>query len=606
MREGPTHELVLDLLQRAADESLERVADLEHDGLLGAVRRLRHRGGCARTEPFTQQVDGDAAVLTEQADALHHVLQFTHVPGPGVALEGGRRRRFELDLAAEEVAGERHDVGRPLAERRQLHRHDVEAVQQIGAESTGIDLGPQVPIGRRDDPHVDVHRLVAADALELALLQHAQELGLHRGRHLTDLVEEERATVRELEAPDASRARASERAGLVAEQLALEQALRKRGAVQFDERAIRPIAGLVNERRHALLARAALASDQHRRHARRDALHQLDDGLHLRRGDEHVTADALGAQEAVLAQESATFGNPLQGQLQVVDDERLLEDVGSTGPHRVDRDMHRAVRRDEDHRPVGITGLARGEDGHAVLTGHLEVRDDEVVGALPEGRDRGIAVLDRVHVATEREQRLLEELARQRFVVGEQHILTSGHAASSSGSRTRNCAPGSPGLSRRRSPPRNASTREDNDRPSPEPRAFVDTIGSRTRAPSSVAIPGPLSRTVISIERPRTATSISIRRWSGSPPPFGDSAFASAALRSRLASTRTSASAFAVASTAPARATWSSCTPACAAASPTIVSIDAMRGWVRSGRAKPRSDLTMRSTCLTPSDTLAA
>ena len=51
----------------------------------------------------------------------------------------------------------------------------------------------EVAVGRGDDAHVDVQRLVAADALERALLQEAQELHLRRRRDLADLVEEERA-----------------------------------------------------------------------------------------------------------------------------------------------------------------------------------------------------------------------------------------------------------------------------------------------------------------------------------------------------------------------------------------------------------------------------
>ena len=43
----------------------------------------------------------------------------------------------------------------------------------------------------------------AADALELALLQHAQQLRLRLERQLADLVEEQRAAVGELEAPAA-------------------------------------------------------------------------------------------------------------------------------------------------------------------------------------------------------------------------------------------------------------------------------------------------------------------------------------------------------------------------------------------------------------------
>jgi hypothetical protein len=65
----------------------------------------------------------------------------------------------------------------------------------------------------------------AADALELALLQHAQQLGLQVERHLADLVEEQRAAVGELERAGARGDGAGERALLVAEQLALEQVL---------------------------------------------------------------------------------------------------------------------------------------------------------------------------------------------------------------------------------------------------------------------------------------------------------------------------------------------------------------------------------------------
>ena len=51
-------------------------------------------------------------------------------------------------------------------------------------------------------------------------------------RDLADLVEEERAAVGLLEAPLATRDRAGERAALVAEQLALEERLGERRAVQ--------------------------------------------------------------------------------------------------------------------------------------------------------------------------------------------------------------------------------------------------------------------------------------------------------------------------------------------------------------------------------------
>src|SRR5258708_31901106 len=55
-------------------------------------------------------------------------------------------------------------------------------------------------VGRCNHTHVHFHRHVAADALELALLQHAQQLLLRAERHLADLVQEDRALVRGFEA----------------------------------------------------------------------------------------------------------------------------------------------------------------------------------------------------------------------------------------------------------------------------------------------------------------------------------------------------------------------------------------------------------------------
>ncbi len=116
-------------------------------------------------------------------------------------------RRRSLNFA-EEVLDEERDVARALAQRRQADRHDVEAVEEVFAERAGGDELLEVAVGRRDEAHVDADRLDAADALELALLQRAQELDLHLDGDLANLVEEQRAAVGELEAPGLARHRA--------------------------------------------------------------------------------------------------------------------------------------------------------------------------------------------------------------------------------------------------------------------------------------------------------------------------------------------------------------------------------------------------------------
>src|SRR5215467_2847089 len=104
----------------------------------------------------------------------------------------------------------------------------------------GLDHRRQVAVGRSDQPHVDPQRSGAAEALELVLLQDAQDLGLRTGAHVADFVQEERAAVRLLEAPDALLVGAGERSLLVSEQLGLEQVFLKRRAVYLDEIARRP------------------------------------------------------------------------------------------------------------------------------------------------------------------------------------------------------------------------------------------------------------------------------------------------------------------------------------------------------------------------------
>src|SRR5690606_23175923 len=98
-----------------------------------------------------------------------------------------------------------------------------------------------------------------------ALLERAQELRLQIEGQLPDLVEEDRSPLRRLERADAALARAGERAALVPEELALEQARGDRSAVDDDEGPVGARALLVDRLGDALLAGPGLAGHEHRR-----------------------------------------------------------------------------------------------------------------------------------------------------------------------------------------------------------------------------------------------------------------------------------------------------------------------------------------------------
>ena len=113
-------------------------------------------------------------------------------------------------------------------------------------------------------------RLAAADPLDHALLKEAQQLDLQRQRDVADLVEEQRAAVGQLDLAVGGLDRAGERALLVAEQLALEQVLGDRRAIDGDELAL-AAARFVNRAGEQFLAGAAGAEQHHRDVGRRRA-----------------------------------------------------------------------------------------------------------------------------------------------------------------------------------------------------------------------------------------------------------------------------------------------------------------------------------------------
>ena len=147
---------------------------------------------------------------------------------------------------------------------------------------------------------VDVDVVLAAEARELAVLQHLEQLGLQRQAHVADLVEEHRAVVGELELAGLVLDRAGERAALEAEQLRLEQLGRQRGAVHLDERLVAPERRRAQRPRDQLLAGAALAADQDGDVGVGDALDQIAHFGHpLAVAEEHrCISTATGAARA--------------------------------------------------------------------------------------------------------------------------------------------------------------------------------------------------------------------------------------------------------------------------------------------------------------------
>ena len=176
----------------------------------------------------------------------------------------------------EEMIDEERNILAALTQRRDGQVDDVQPVEQVLPERALHDHVAQVAIGRRDDPHVDApDGTVRADLLDLAGLHEPQQQALHPKRHLGHFVEEHRPAVGDLELALLVAIGAGEAALHVAEELGLEERLRKARAVHRDHGPSDPRATRVDGMRDQLLAHTALASDQHLRVGPRDPINLL-------------------------------------------------------------------------------------------------------------------------------------------------------------------------------------------------------------------------------------------------------------------------------------------------------------------------------------------
>ena len=172
-------------------------------------------------------------------------------------------------------------------------RITLKPVIQVFAELAFGDALFEVGVGRRQHAHVHGLRAVLADRHDLALLEEAQQLGLHVERQVADFVEEQRAAGGGADQAGLIGHRAGERSAAMAEQLAVGELARGGRAVVGQERGGAARRADVNRARDQLLAGAALAGDQHREVVALQPLDLIDHACHRGAGAEEARQQRL-------------------------------------------------------------------------------------------------------------------------------------------------------------------------------------------------------------------------------------------------------------------------------------------------------------------------
>ena len=173
------------------------------------ARRRATENGASTSSSVTRLAAGalssggrssDSPRATIRATALRSSRTF---PGPWLrdeaADEVGRNHLRVAREALAEVPDEQLDVTCTVAKRRELDPSDGEAVKEVVAEFALRDRPIEIAPGRGDDAHVDLDDRAPADTAQLALLDHAQQLGLEWKLEIADLVDQQGPSVRLLE-----------------------------------------------------------------------------------------------------------------------------------------------------------------------------------------------------------------------------------------------------------------------------------------------------------------------------------------------------------------------------------------------------------------------
>jgi hypothetical protein len=170
--------------------------------------------------------------------------------------------------------------------------------------------------------------------------------------------------------------RAGERAPLVAEELRLDHRLGDRRRSWSRRTAAARGETAWQRARDQLLAGARLAEHEHVRRRGRDALDALAQPLHrVARADQRLRRRAAARGRSRAAQQ-ARGRRPLEHVGELVLVERLGEEVEGAAPHRVDRVCDVAVRREQDHRQLGLLACSVVEQLRSLALRHAQVGDD--------------------------------------------------------------------------------------------------------------------------------------------------------------------------------------------------------------------------------------
>src|SRR5258708_7703713 len=137
--------------------------------------RFRSR---TRTSIEPALIDCEVLCFGDNQRPFNHILQFTNVSRPGIGLQSiqscflylaDRFSRFPRE-PIDEIFSQHGDISLAFAQRGNLDRKHIKAIEEIAAKCAGSNSVLQVTVGGGDHSHISSNELIPTNSLKFPLL----------------------------------------------------------------------------------------------------------------------------------------------------------------------------------------------------------------------------------------------------------------------------------------------------------------------------------------------------------------------------------------------------------------------------------------------------
>ena len=249
-------------------------------------------------------------------------------------------------------------------------------------------------VGCCNHPDVYLGPPHAPERFHNVVFEDTKQLGLSRQAHLSDFIQKQCPSVRQLKASRLALLGIGERAFFISEQFRLEKIFRNACAVQRDERSLGARAGEMDGTRQQIFSGSALAGHEDGGIGLGDLQRETFDQVHLfRHADDTIESELLlktCSKYPIVLREAAYLQRSADDDLELIVVHRLGNVIIGSLVHGLHSGLYRSVSGDNQHRDLRHMLFRCLEHVHAGYVSELKIGHDEIERRLILDQTDGI------------------------------------------------------------------------------------------------------------------------------------------------------------------------------------------------------------------------